>query len=125
EQDWIAQLVASLGLGGRLTHRPGELSGGQQQRGAIARALATSPNLSFADGPTGNLDSRTSRQALSRLAAAGSEEKQSRPVVTHDPVAASSADRILILADGRVVDDLGRSSAEDVSRYMLEREVAA
>lgn len=125
EQDWIDQLIGSLGLTQRLSHRPSELSGGQQQRVAIARALATSPNLIFADEPTGNLDSRTSREVLTLLAAASNEYGQSIAMVTHDPVAASFADRILILADGRIVDDLERSSAEEISHYLLEREVAA
>lgn len=125
EHSWIDQLIASLGLGERLSHRPSELSGGQQQRVAIARALATSPNLIFADEPTGNLDSRTSREVLTLLATASNEYRQSIAMVTHDPIAASYADRILILADGRVVDDIAGSTAEQISRYMLEREVAA
>lgn len=125
EREWIDQLTASLGLTDRRSHRPSELSGGQQQRVAIARALATSPNLVFADEPTGNLDSRTSREVLTLLATASNEYNQSIAMVTHDPIAASYADRIVFLADGRVVDDLGRSSAEEISRYMLEAEAAA
>jgi putative ABC transport system ATP-binding protein len=124
EREWIDQLVGSLGLGDRLSHRPHELSGGQQQRVAIARALATRPDLVFADEPTGNLDSRTSREVLTLLQAASREYGQSIAMVTHDPIAASYADRILFLADGAVVRDTGRSSAEDISNYMLGMEKA-
>ncbi|HEU4850481.1 MAG TPA: ABC transporter ATP-binding protein [Terrimesophilobacter sp.] len=125
EQSWIDQLVSSLGLGDRLTHRPHELSGGQQQRVAIARALGTRPDLVFADEPTGNLDSRTGREVLALLASASSEYGQSIAMVTHDPIAASYADRIVFLADGRVVEERGRSSAEEISSYMLGMERAA
>jgi putative ABC transport system ATP-binding protein len=125
ERQWIDQLIDTLGLRPRLGHRPYELSGGQQQRVAIARALATRPDLVFADEPTGNLDSRTSREVLSLLANASREYGQSIAMVTHDPIAASYADRILFLADGRVVDDRGRSSAEDISSYMLGMEKSA
>ena len=125
EREWIDQLVSSLGLGDRLRHRPHELSGGQQQRVAIARALATRPDLVFADEPTGNLDSRTSREVLTLLATASREYGQSIAMVTHDPIAASYADRILILADGAVVRDLGKSSPEEISNLMLGMERAA
>jgi len=125
ESAWIDTLIDSLGLGDRLKHRPHELSGGQQQRVAIARALGTRPDLVFADEPTGNLDSRTGREVLSLLAAATTEYRQTIAMVTHDPIAASYADRILFLADGRVVDDRARSSAEDISRFMLSMEKAA
>ncbi len=125
ETDWIDRLIESLGLGDRLAHRPHQLSGGQQQRVAIARALATRPDLVFADEPTGNLDSRTGREVLSLLAASSSEYGQSIAMVTHDPIAASFADRILFLADGRLVEDRGRSSAEEISRFMLEMERAS
>jgi putative ABC transport system ATP-binding protein len=122
ERAWIDRLVDSLGLADRLRHRPHELSGGQQQRVAIARALGTRPDLVFADEPTGNLDSRTGREVLALLAAASTDYGQSIAMVTHDPVAASYADRILFLADGRVVRDLPRTSAEDISRQMLGME---
>lgn len=125
ERDWIDQLVDSLGLRDRLTHRPFELSGGQQQRVAIARALATRPDLVFADEPTGNLDSRTGREVLSLLQVASREYGQSIAMVTHDPIAASYADRIIFLADGRVVDDRGRSTPEEISAFMLGMERAA
>jgi putative ABC transport system ATP-binding protein len=124
ERSWIDQLIDSLGLRSRLRHRPHELSGGQQQRVAIARALATRPDLVFADEPTGNLDSHTSREVLGLLAAASSEYGQSIAMVTHDPIAASYADRILFLADGRVVRDLGRSTPEEISALMLGMERA-
>jgi putative ABC transport system ATP-binding protein len=124
ERAWIDQLVTSLGLDARLRHRPHQLSGGQQQRVAIARALATRPDLVFADEPTGNLDSRTSREVLTLLATATREYGQSIAMVTHDPIAASYADRILFLADGAVVRDLGRSSAEEISGLMLGMERA-
>ena len=125
EQAWIDELVDSLGLNARLGHRPHELSGGQQQRVAIARALATRPDLLFADEPTGNLDSRTGREVLGLLATASSRYGQSIAMVTHDPIAASHADRILFLADGRIIRDSGRSSAEEISSFMLSMEMAA
>jgi putative ABC transport system ATP-binding protein len=124
ERAWIDQLITSLGLDARLRHRPHQLSGGQQQRVAIARALATRPDLVFADEPTGNLDSRTGREVLTLLATASREYGQSIAMVTHDPVAASYADRILFLADGAVVRDLGKSSAEEISGLMLGMERA-
>ena len=122
ERGWIDELIDSLGLKDRLRHRPHELSGGQQQRVAIARALATRPDLVFADEPTGNLDSRTSREVLSLLAGASTEYGQSIAMVTHDPIAASYADRILFLADGKVVEDRARSTAAEISEYMLGME---
>lgn len=125
ERGWVDQLIDSLGLSDRLLHRPHELSGGQQQRVAIARALGSRPELIFADEPTGNLDSRTGREVLSLLAAASGEYGQSIAMVTHDPVAASYADRIIFIADGRVVDDRGRSHAAEISKFMLEMERAA
>ncbi|AMM19269.1 peptide ABC transporter ATP-binding protein [Frondihabitans sp. PAMC 28766] len=125
EQAWIDHLVQALGLQDRVKHRPHELSGGQQQRVAIARALASRPELIFADEPTGNLDSRTGREVLTLLSTASREYGQSIAMVTHDPVAASFADRVVILADGRVVNELGRSTPEDISRIMLAMEVAS
>jgi putative ABC transport system ATP-binding protein len=122
EQAWLDRLVDSLGLRDRLTHRPHELSGGQQQRVAIARALGTRPDLVFADEPTGNLDSRTGREVLSLLAAASTDFGQSIAMVTHDPIAASYADRVLFLADGHVVRDLPRTGPEEISRLMLGME---
>nr|WP_243861925.1 ABC transporter ATP-binding protein [Frigoribacterium endophyticum] len=125
ERAWIDRLVETLGLGQRLGHRPHQLSGGQQQRVAIVRALATRPDLVFADEPTGNLDSRTGRAVLEVLAAASREHGQSIAMVTHDPVAASYADRVVFLADGRVVHEVGRSTPAEVSAVMLELEAAA
>ncbi len=122
EAAWIEQLIDTLGLQARVSHRPHQLSGGQQQRVAIARALGTRPHLIFADEPTGNLDSRTGREVLGLLAAAVREYGQSIVMVTHDPIAASYADRIVFLADGRIVNELGRSSAEQISSYMLGME---
>ncbi len=125
ERARIDGLIDSLGLGPRLRHRPHQLSGGQQQRVAIARALATAPDLVFADEPTGNLDSRTGREVLQLLAKASLEHGQSIAMVTHDPVAASYADRVLFLGDGRIVADKPRQSAEAISAHMLAAEVAA
>ncbi|WP_299091033.1 ABC transporter ATP-binding protein [uncultured Microbacterium sp.] len=125
ERARIDGLVETLGLGARLRHRPHELSGGQQQRVAIARALATAPDLVFADEPTGNLDSRSSREVLTLLAVAAREHGQSIAMVTHDPVAAAFADRVLFLGDGRIVADKPRQSAEQVSAFMLAAEVSA
>jgi putative ABC transport system ATP-binding protein len=125
EETWIHQLISSLGLHDRLRHRPHELSGGQQQRVAIARALATRPDLVFADEPTGNLDSRTSREVLTLLQTASREYGQSIAMVTHDPIAASYANRILFLADGRVIDDRGASTPREISEFMLGMETRA
>jgi putative ABC transport system ATP-binding protein len=118
----IEGLVDTLGLRDRLSHRPHQLSGGQQQRVAIARALATAPDLVFADEPTGNLDSRSGREVLRLLATASRDHGQSIAMVTHDPVAASHADRVLFLGDGRIVADKPRQSAEQISAYMLQVE---
>jgi putative ABC transport system ATP-binding protein len=122
ERAWIDDLIHSLGLTDRLRHRPHELSGGQQQRVAIARALGTRPDLVFADEPTGNLDSRSGREVLALLRAACAQYGQSIAMVTHDPIAASYADRIVFLADGVVVRERGRSSAEEISTLMLAME---
>ncbi len=125
ERERIDALTLTLGLADRLGHRPHELSGGQQQRVAIARALATAPDLVFADEPTGNLDSRTGREVLALLHAASQEHGQTIAMVTHDPVAASYADRVVFLADGRIVADLPRQSAEQISARMLAGGVPA
>jgi len=125
ERSRIDGLIASLGLSDRVHHRPHELSGGQQQRVAIARALATAPDLVFADEPTGNLDSRTGREVLALLRAASTEHGQSIAMVTHDPIAASHADRVLFLGDGRIVADKPRQTAEQISAYMLAAEQGA
>lgn len=123
ERARIAGLIERLGLNDRLTHRPHELSGGQQQRVAIARALAGAPDLVFADEPTGNLDSRAGREVLTLLSAASREHGQSIAMVTHDPIAASHADRVLFLGDGRIVADHPRRTAEEISAHMLATEV--
>ncbi|PRY70230.1 putative ABC transport system ATP-binding protein [Glaciihabitans tibetensis] len=124
ERAWIDDLIISLGLTDRLRHRPHELSGGQQQRVAIARALGSRPDLVFADEPTGNLDSRSGREVLALLRTACAEYGQSIAMVTHDPVAASYADRIVFLADGEVVREQGRSTPEQISSLMLAMERA-
>ncbi|MFJ6651311.1 ABC transporter ATP-binding protein [Microbacterium sp. NPDC091313] len=125
ERARIDELVEALGLAERLRHRPHELSGGQQQRVAIARALATGPDLVFADEPTGNLDSRSGREVLRLLADASRRHGQSIAMVTHDPVAASHADRVLFLGDGRMVADKPRQTPAQISAYMLEAEGVA
>ena len=101
---WLDEVVRTVGLGDRLSHRPAELSGGQQQRVAVARALAGRPDIVFADEPTGNLDSRSGAELLGFLRRAVDEMGQTVVMVTHDPVAASVADSALFLADGRIVD---------------------
>jgi putative ABC transport system ATP-binding protein len=125
ERAWIDRLVDTLGLGARLTHRPHQLSGGQQQRVAIARALATRPDLVFADEPTGALDSKAGRDVLEVLRTATTDHGQSIAMVTHDPVAASYADRVVFLADGRIVHEIDRSSAAEISGVMLDLERVA
>ncbi|PZF60998.1 ABC transporter ATP-binding protein [Curtobacterium sp. MCBD17_034] len=125
ERDFIDHLVGRLGLADRLDHRPHELSGGQQQRVAIARALATRPAVVVADEPTGALDSRTGRDVLAILRGAVGEWGQSVVFVTHDAVAAANADRILFLADGRVVGDRPSMTPAEISTTMLGMEAAA
>jgi putative ABC transport system ATP-binding protein len=102
----VAAALSAVGLGDRLRHRPSELSGGEQQRVAVARALISRPAVVFADEPTGALDSATSRQILDLLRALVDEHRQTVVMVTHDPVAAARADRVVFLADGQVVDDV-------------------
>jgi putative ABC transport system ATP-binding protein len=105
DPDWFDAIVATVGLGERLDHRPAELSGGQQQRVAVARALLTRPAVVFADEPTGNLDSNASAEVLAFLRRSVREHGQTIVMVTHDPHAAAYADRVLFLADGRIVDE--------------------
>ncbi|WP_243075772.1 ABC transporter ATP-binding protein [Microbacterium sp. SS28] len=125
ERARVDGLVETLGLGARLRHRPHQLSGGQQQRVAIARALATAPDLVFADEPTGNLDSRSGREVLGLLQTASRTHGQSIAMVTHDPIAASHADRVIFLGDGRITADKPRQSAEEISAFMLAAELGA
>jgi putative ABC transport system ATP-binding protein len=120
DPDHYAELLDRVGLRERRRHRPSELSGGQQQRVAIARALVTQPTVVFADEPTGNLDSKTSGEVLELLHDAVDAYGQTTVMVTHDANAAAIADRILFLADGIVVKELGRSSAHDVLEAMEE-----
>jgi putative ABC transport system ATP-binding protein len=118
DQDWLQKLIATVGLGDRLDHRPSELSGGQQQRVAVARALASKPAVVFADEPTGNLDSKSSAEVLDLLRRSVDEFGQTVIMVTHDPMAASYADRLLVLADGRIVHDGEANTADDVLDLM-------
>jgi putative ABC transport system ATP-binding protein len=106
DRAWLDLVIRTVGLQDRLKHRPSELSGGQQQRVAVARALASRPDLVFADEPTGNLDSRAGAEILDFMRLAVRELAQTIVMVTHDPVAASYADRVVFLADGRIVDEL-------------------
>jgi putative ABC transport system ATP-binding protein len=106
DKAWLGEVVETVGLQPRLGHRPSELSGGQQQRVAVARALAAQPAIIFADEPTGNLDSRTGTEILAFMRQAVRELGQTIVMVTHDPVAASFADRVVLLADGRIVDEV-------------------
>jgi putative ABC transport system ATP-binding protein len=111
---WLEGIIATVGLGDRLAHRPSELSGGQQQRVAVARALATRPDIVFADEPTGNLDSRSGAEVLSLLERAVRELGQTVVMVTHDPHAAGYADEAVFLADGRIVDHLAAPTPQTV-----------
>ena len=114
DQAWFDQIVATLRLGDRLSHRPSELSGGQQQRVAVARALVSRPDLIFADEPTGNLDSRASAEILKFMRDAVDELGQTIVMVTHDPSAAGYSDRAVFLADGTIVDEMPDPSADRV-----------
>jgi len=119
DREWFEYLVGTLGIADRLTHHPSELSGGQQQRTACARALVGRPELIFADEPTGNLDSRASADLLAFLRAAVADHGQSIVMVTHDPHAAAYADRVVFLADGRVVGELLSPTADSVLERMM------
>ena len=114
DDEWLSTVVKTTGLADRLGHRPSELSGGQQQRVAVARALASRPQIIFADEPTGNLDSRSGTEILDFMRRAVREMGQTIVMVTHDPVAASYADAALFLADGRIVDQMDDPTAERV-----------
>jgi putative ABC transport system ATP-binding protein len=114
DRAWLDTIISTVGLTDRLRHRPNELSGGQQQRVAIARALASRPQIVFADEPTGNLDSKTSAEVLSLFRRSVREFGQTVVMVTHDPVAASYADRVIFLADGLIVGGLDRPTPEAV-----------
>jgi putative ABC transport system ATP-binding protein len=118
DREWFDTVVGRLGIGDRLGHLPTELSGGQQQRVACARALVGRPDIIFGDEPTGNLDSRSSGEVLSILRAATDEFGQTVVIVTHDPRAASYADRVVFLADGNIVRELTRPTADDVFEVM-------
>jgi putative ABC transport system ATP-binding protein len=118
DREWLGYLVGQLGIGDRLTHRPSELSGGQQQRVACARALINKPDLVFADEPTGNLDSNASADLLAFLRQSVTELGQSIVMVTHDPRGAAYADRVLFLADGTVVGELDKPTADSVLERM-------
>ena len=118
DQEWFDTVVSTVRLSDRLGHKPNELSGGQQQRVACARALASRPDIVFADEPTGNLDSRSGAEVLGFLRRSVSEFGQTIVMVTHDPNAASYADHVLFLADGRIVDEMPEPTAERVLEKM-------
>jgi putative ABC transport system ATP-binding protein len=114
DEQWVDQLVHTVGLEDRRSHRPAELSGGQQQRVAVARALVSKPAVVFADEPTGNLDSKASEDVLRLLRGAVDDFGQTVVMVTHDPVAAAHADRLITLQDGKIVSDAAPGSADEV-----------
>ncbi|MEU0659321.1 ABC transporter ATP-binding protein [Streptomyces lavendulocolor] len=120
DKEWVRKVIDMVGLSGRLGHRPAQLSGGQQQRVAVARALASRPEIIFGDEPTGNLDSRSGAEVLGFLRNSVRELGQTVVMVTHDPVAASYADRVIFLADGRIVDEMLRPTADGVLDRMKE-----
>jgi putative ABC transport system ATP-binding protein len=125
DAEWLDTVIDTIGLRDRLGHRPSELSGGQQQRVACARALASKPQVIFADEPTGNLDSRSGSQVLGFLRGSVRDLGQSVVMVTHDPNAASYADRVVFLADGRIVDDMAAPTAELVFERMKKLDAAS
>ncbi len=120
DKAWLDTVIGTVGLGDRLTHRPGELSGGQQQRVAVARALAARPQIVFADEPTGNLDSHAGAEILAFMAQAARELGQTVVMVTHDPVAASYAGRVVFLGDGRIVDEMTEPTPERVLDHLKQ-----
>jgi putative ABC transport system ATP-binding protein len=125
DREWLDLVIETVGLAGRLKHRPSELSGGQAQRVAVARALAHRPEIIFGDEPTGNLDSRSGAEVLGFLRGSVRELGQTIVMVTHDPVAAAYADRVVFLADGRVVDDLTGPTADSVLERMKDFDAKA
>src|SRR3954462_8953612 len=120
DPQWLEELIETVGLGQRLSHRPSELWGGPQQRGAVARALVSRPSVMFADEPTGNLDSTTSGEILALLRQSVDSLGQTTVMVTHDAHTAAIADRVLFLADGRIVRDVGRSTAHEILEALEE-----
>jgi putative ABC transport system ATP-binding protein len=120
DRAWIDRVIDTVDLRDRLGHRPGELSGGQQQRVAVARALASRPTIIFADEPTGNLDSNSGTEILQFMRSAVDEFGQTIVMVTHDPYAAAYADRVVFLADGRIVDDLAGATADSIIDRMKQ-----
>jgi putative ABC transport system ATP-binding protein len=114
DEEWVSRVIDAIGIGDRLTHRPDELSGGQQQRVAVARALVSKPEIVFADEPTGNLDSHTGGEVLDFLRRAVDELGQTVVIVTHEAGAAARADRVLFLADGRIVEQLIDPTADTI-----------
>jgi putative ABC transport system ATP-binding protein len=120
DEAWINRVIDAVGLRDRLHHKPSELSGGQQQRVAVARALASQPKIIFADEPTGNLDSRSGSEVLRFMRKVVDELDQTIVMVTHDPVAAAIADRIVFLADGKIVDEMRSPTAEKVLDRMKQ-----
>jgi putative ABC transport system ATP-binding protein len=124
EQQWYADVIATVQLGDRLSHKPSELSGGQQQRVAVARALVSRPRIVFADEPTGNLDSRSGTEVLELLRSSVDDHGQTVVMVTHDPVAAAYTDRVVFLADGKVVDEMRQPSRESVLEVMTRMTAA-
>jgi putative ABC transport system ATP-binding protein len=125
DQDWFGELVAKVGLADRLKHRPAELSGGQQQRVAVARSLVAKPTVVFADEPTGNLDTKSGEGILTLLRDSSETYGQTIVMVTHDPRAATIADRILYLVDGRIVLDQPGATAAEVLQTMNDLEAIA
>ena len=120
DQAWLDRVVDTVGLRNRLKHRPSELSGGQQQRVAVARALASKPEIIFADEPTGNLDSKTGTEILSFMRQAVREFGQTIVMVTHDPSAAAYSDRVIFLADGKIVDEMHQPTADRILDKMRQ-----
>ena len=118
DTDWVGQITEVVNLSDRLKHKPNELSGGQQQRVAVSRALASKPNIIFADEPTGNLDSKTGNEILDFMRLATTDLNQTIVMVTHDPVAASYSDRVIFLEDGKVVGEIIEPTADSIIDQM-------
>jgi putative ABC transport system ATP-binding protein len=120
DKNWLDRVIDTIGLRDRLSHRPSELSGGQQQRVAVGRALASRPDIIFADEPTGNLDSKASSEILEFMSRAVTDFGQTIVMVTHDPIAASHANRVVFLVDGRIVDEMREPTADAILDKMRQ-----